>query len=55
MHDECLIAMSVLGSSASLPKLLDRLLDGVFDENGGIAEGGVALRSALRRQDLTRR
>ncbi|CAM9306993.1 unnamed protein product [Ectocarpus fasciculatus] len=42
------------GSSASLPKLLDRLLDGVFDENGGVAEGGVALRSALRRQDLTR-
>ncbi|CBJ27722.1 hypothetical protein Esi_0083_0058 [Ectocarpus siliculosus] len=42
------------GSSTALPKLLERLLDGVFDENGGVAEGGVALRSAFRRQDLTR-
>ncbi|CAM9599986.1 unnamed protein product [Scytosiphon promiscuus] len=33
--------------------LLDRILDGVFDEHGGVTEGGRALRSALQRQDLT--
>eukprot|EP00903_Cladosiphon_okamuranus_P019202 g17658.t2 len=42
------------GSSAALDSLAERILDGVFDEHGGAAEGGRALRSALRRQDLTR-
>lgn len=38
-----------------LEKLVKRALDGVFDEHGGATEGEKALRSALRRQDLTKR
>eukprot|EP00752_Nemacystus_decipiens_P018631 g16705.t1 len=41
--------------SSALDSLAERILDGVFDQHGGGAEGGRAIRSALRRQDLTRR
>lgn len=38
-----------------IARLLTRILDGVADEHGGVQEGGNALRTALRQQDLTRR
>lgn len=47
--------LALPGPSATSDSLAERILDGVFDEHGGAAEGGRALRSALRRQDLTRR
>ena len=47
--------LEISGSSAALNNLAERILDGVFDEHGGADGGGRALRSALRRQDLTKR